>query len=160
METIEVSACLVLCCLMSLGHAENKMTLAEWKGGLVCWWLLQTDPVSSWFTWTRTGVSASPVAHEYQKNKSVLLHACGYHEYGYDDQSWDEMEPYFMSLGFINADWTEIAQQLSLLLDGGGWYPAVQSHRRRPGICARWLRSWQWHSPFLSLIIICVCAFV
>lgn len=35
------------------------------------------------------GFSTPPVAHEYQKNRSVDLHACGHHEYGYDDQSSD-----------------------------------------------------------------------
>lgn len=42
------------------------------------------------FTNQHRGFS-TPVAHEYQKNRSVHLHACGYHEYGYDDQSSDEM---------------------------------------------------------------------
>lgn len=43
------------------------------------------------------------VAHEYQKNRNVLLHACGYHEYGWDDQSSDEMchGALFYGLGFI-----------------------------------------------------------
>lgn len=61
-------------------------------------------PVSSRFSTTSSGVSASPVAHEYQKNRSVLLHACGYHEYGYDDQSLDEMcfRALFYGLGFCN----------------------------------------------------------
>lgn len=57
------------------------------------------------------GGSASPVAHEYQKNRSVLLHACGYHEYGYDDQSSNEMRsgalfygPRFYNDPMRNAD--------------------------------------------------------
>lgn len=51
------------------------------------------------------GFSVRPVAHEYQKNRSVLSHACGYHEYGYDDQSSDEMRfgaSFFLLLRFYN----------------------------------------------------------
>lgn len=76
--------------------------------------MMATDrPVSSWFSSASSGVSASPVAHEYQKNRSVLLHACGYHEYGYDDQPSDEIHfrAFFMAWVFIMTQWEMLTCQ-------------------------------------------------
>lgn len=71
------------------------------------------------FLLTCRGVSESQVSHEYQKKRSVLLHAYGYHEYGYDDQSSDELRlvlcPRFYNDPMRNADLSKIAEKTTFL---------------------------------------------
>lgn len=123
-------ACVVLAGWLSESErlVKDKTTakegLTEWKTGLVvCWWRWEYRPVSSWFSHSSTGF-----AHEFQKNRSIHLHGCVGMNMVNSHQMRLVLWQRLYNDAMRNADKSKIAQQLSPLLDGAKWCPAVQSH--------------------------------